>query len=213
MNIKGFAQKSAVIIVLLVLAGAVGVVALGMQLAEYANTPLDPQGREQIFEIARGKGLSAITRDLETQGLITHPAWLVILARIQKTDAKIHAGEYALSSSMTPLEILDDLVKGKTILFRLTVPEGVTMAQIAELAAQAGFGTKEAFLAKATDPALAASLGVEQTTLEGYLFPDTYYFNKNETPGKGHSDHGQTLSCGVLPGMENPGGRTGHECP
>ncbi|MBI9077971.1 MAG: endolytic transglycosylase MltG, partial [Desulfatibacillum sp.] len=184
MDIKGFAKKSAIIIVLLVLAGAVGIVALGMQLADYANTPLNPRGQEKIVEISRGKGLSAIAKDLENQGLLKHPTWLVVLARVQKTDARIRAGEYALSPSMTPLEILDALVKGKTILYRLTVPEGVTMVQIADLAAKAGFGPKDAFLAKATDPAFAASLGVQQNTLEGYLFPDTYYFNKNEAPEK-----------------------------
>lgn len=184
MNIKGFAKKAAIAVILLCLAGVAGVVAFSMRMANYANTPLDPQGLERTFEVSRGKGLSAVAHDLEEQGLASHPGWFSLLARIQKTDAKIHAGEYILSPDMTPLEILNVLVKGRTVLYRLTVPEGVTMVQIAALAAQAGFGPEEEFLDKASDPAFAASLGVEQETLEGYLFPDTYYFNKGASPEK-----------------------------
>jgi len=65
----------------------------------------------------------------------------------------------------TPSEIPDEL--------RLTIPEGLTIAQAATL-----FGRPEAFVEAAADPALIARLDVPAATLEGFLMPNTYFFDK-----------------------------------
>jgi UPF0755 protein len=85
---------------------------------------------------------------------------------------------------MTPAQILDMLVQGRSILYRLTIPEGYTIKQVAQEIARQGLGTAEEIQKLATDPMVAQSYAIEAQTLEGYLFPDTYYFPKDVEPLK-----------------------------
>jgi UPF0755 protein len=67
-------------------------------------------------------------------------------------------------------------------LYKLTVPEGYNQDQIAALVASAGFTSAEVFLKACTDPHLIQSKGIAAKDLEGYLFPDTYYFPRPAAP-------------------------------
>jgi UPF0755 protein len=71
---------------------------------------------------------------------------------------------------------LEKLVSGEVKLYKITIPEGYNIAQIASLTAEAGFGEREKFIAAATDASFAREKGIEADTFEGYLFPDTYFF-------------------------------------
>ena len=53
----------------------------------------------------------------------------------QSADRKVHAGEYELNPGMTPAEILAKLLNGQVVLHPLTIPEGLTITQIADVAA------------------------------------------------------------------------------
>ena len=77
---------------------------------------------------------------------------------------------------MTPAEILAMLLNGQVVLHPLTIPEGLTIVQIAELASQDGLTDRAEFLRLAKDRAFVASLGIKAETLEGYLYPNTYKF-------------------------------------
>jgi UPF0755 protein len=101
-----------------------------------------------------------------------------MVARLKGYDKRLKAGEYALSATMTPIQIMEKLVKGKVKLYKLTVPEGLNIFQIANLVAEAGFAQNSSFIAAATDADLARKNGITAETLEGYLFPETYYFPK-----------------------------------
>jgi UPF0755 protein len=77
---------------------------------------------------------------------------------------------------MTPAEILSKLIAGQVVLHSLTIPEGLTITQIADAAAQQGLTDPEEFLRLAKDREFIASLGIKAETLEGYLYPNTYKF-------------------------------------
>ena len=144
----------------------------------YANTPKAQNEHQVIFAISSGEAFDSLISRLHTEGLINNPFNFRLLARIKGDDKKLKAGEYNLSSSMTPNQILEVLVGGKPILYRLTVPEGYTAKQIAaEIAAQK-LGDARTFLDLVYNPEMAASLGIDAQSLEGYLFPDTYLFPK-----------------------------------
>jgi UPF0755 protein len=64
------------------------------------------------------------------------------------------------------------------VLHPLTIPEGLTMVQIADLASHEGFADRAEFLRLAKDGTFVASLGIKADTLEGYLYPDTYKFSR-----------------------------------
>ncbi|MEJ2154793.1 MAG: endolytic transglycosylase MltG [Desulfobacteraceae bacterium] len=151
----------------------------GISLYQYAHRPTSADGAEEIVAVAPGEKFTALAAKLEQRGIITQASKFIRLALIKGVDKKLKSGEYPLTATMTPVEVLDVLVSGKSYLYRLTIPEGFTLRQIAEQVAAIGLGDAEKFIALATSAEYAATLNIEADTLEGYLFPDTYYFPKS----------------------------------
>lgn len=145
-------------------------------LMSWADQAQTMAGQEKLFTVPPGHGLKQTARALQQQGLISDALRFTILARLEKQDKLLKAGEYFLSTSMTPREILAQMVEGRVHLYRVTVPEGFNLVQIAKAVAAAGLDSEAAFLAATLDPQIAKDLGIAADTLEGYLFPDTYYF-------------------------------------
>lgn len=157
-----------------ILAGAA--VAGLRHLQAWSQTPLASASRDTIIRIPSGARFSGVVDRLVQTGFLQEPWRFMILARRQGADTRIQAGEYRLTATMTPAEVLDTLTRGRVVLHRLTIPEGLTMSEIAEEIEAAGFGSAEAFLKLATDPEFVRKQGIDADTLEGYLFPDTYFF-------------------------------------
>jgi UPF0755 protein len=158
--------------------------ALYIDLTIYSDKPAYKETVKKIFIVARGQNFLSTADSLFRSGLIKNPFKFRILARIKGLDKRIQAGEYLLSSAMTPNIILETLAQGKVNLHKLTIPEGSNIDQIAAIAAEADFSAKEAFIQAATDTEFAHKKAIESDTFEGYLFPDTYFFSKDETPRK-----------------------------
>lgn len=94
--------------------------------------------------------------------------------RARRDAGSIQAGTYEIPPGASLPRVIDMLVGGETLLATVTIPEGLRLEQQAGVAAR-GLGIDSAaFVASATDPLLADSLGVDAPTLEGYLFPETY---------------------------------------
>jgi UPF0755 protein len=68
------------------------------------------------------------------------------------------------------------------VLYRVTIPEGYNLKQIAQAIETSGLATYDHFLQAATDPEFARKKGIPADTFEGYLFPDTYLFPRNTNP-------------------------------
>ena len=69
------------------------------------------------------------------------------------------------------------LIRGEVLTHEVTIVEGLTLWETADLLAKAGFGDRDAFVAAMSSPALIADLDPEARSLEGYLFPSTYRFS------------------------------------
>jgi UPF0755 protein len=149
---------------------------LYMHLLSWADRPAKTTDAEKLFTVAPGQGLGKTAHALREEGLVSDALRFTILARLNKQDKRIKAGEYIFSSAMTPNEILGQMVEGRVHLYRVTIPEGFNLVQIAATVAAAGFSTEADFLKTARDPKTAEALNIQGKTVEGYLFPDTYYF-------------------------------------
>jgi UPF0755 protein len=151
----------------------------GVWLWHTLHTPLTTDNREVIFSIEPGQSLKQIADNLESHGLIPN-AWLFsAYARYQKTATRIPAGEHLLSTAASPARILEQLLEGRVRLYRLTLPEGLNMEETAAVVAKTGFCDLDRFLTLCRDPHLISDLGIPSHTLEGFLFPDTYFFPKS----------------------------------
>lgn len=129
--------------------------------------------------VSGGAGINKVTILLTQQEMIKYPPLFKVLARVKTRHNPIKAGQYRLSPTLAPATILDMLTRGEVLLHRLTVPEGYTIVQTAQVVAQAGLANAADFIRVASDPKVAAAHGISGDTCEGYLFPETYFFQAN----------------------------------
>ena len=157
---------------------------LFFDLFRYAKIPATTDQREKVFLVHPGQDFKTTSSRLYKIGVINNLVKFRLLGRIKGYDKRIKAGEYLLFSSMSPNEILEKMVNGKVRLYKLTIPEGYNIRQIAFIVAQAGLVTEEFFLEAATDSSMVHEMGIDANSFEGYLFPDTYFFPKGVTSKK-----------------------------
>jgi len=153
-------------------------------LNNYANLPVSAEAATRRFTVRSGQTVSDIARVLAREGIISHPFKFRLLARINGSDRKIKAGEYGISGAMSPAQILKRFVAGKVVLYRLTIPEGHTLQQISDMVEKADFPYASDFRKAAADSLLSEQYGIQGQGLEGYLYPDTYFFPKDITSKK-----------------------------
>jgi UPF0755 protein len=145
------------------------------------HTPVKTDETQIVFVIEPGQTLKQIAENLDSRGLIPNALVFRAYARYQKAGTRIPAGEHLLSTPASPVQILDQLRKGRMKLYRLTVPEGLNMDETAAAVAKTGLCDAELFLTLCRDPDFITDLDVPSHTLEGFLFPDTYFFAKTVT--------------------------------
>lgn len=149
---------------------------MGISVYAYYRLPCDDERRPVRIVVAEGATLHQTAGLLEERGVVRFPLLFASLARFLGKDREVRAGEYRFHTSMSPQEVLDMLCRGTVVLHKVTIPEGWTVKQIAAALEQEGFATREEILAATHDKAFVVELGLEGDSLEGYLFPDTYYF-------------------------------------
>jgi UPF0755 protein len=144
-------------------------------LAFLNSSPARSGSKDELFSIDRGQNLSEISRRLQTQGFIRLAPLLDVLARVRGTQADFKAGYYRIPAGAGTLAIHDLLVQGSQKLGKVTIPEGWTERKIARHLEALGLCPASDFLAAVQSPALLAQFGIAGKTMEGYLFPDTYF--------------------------------------
>jgi len=158
----------------------VGMLALIGAVAAYGHRALDLPVQQpeihQVVEVPEGASFKEVANLLAQKGLIMSPFWFRLLGKLQDAERKIKPGEYDLHTAMRPVAILNQLVSGRVIQYSVTIQEGFTARQIGKALEEAGI-VKETDMARlVVDAAFIKSLGIEARTLEGNLYPDTYYF-------------------------------------
>jgi UPF0755 protein len=102
-----------------------------------------------------------------------------VVARLTRLDARVKRGEYQLNRAMTPQEILSVLISGKSIQYPVTFPEGSNIFEMAAMLESKKLFKASEFLKLVKDKdVIRELLGVEVSSLEGYLFPETYNVTK-----------------------------------
>ncbi len=145
--------------------GGLGLLAL-MHHSFTAAGPMPNGDTETVINIPRGTGLSAISRNLENEGVVTSALIFQIGVRLSGGATDLKAGEYAIPPGASMQEIMDLFRSGLSILHKLTVPEGLTSSQIMRLVD--------------AHEILVGELP-EALPEEGDLLPETYLFSRGET--------------------------------
>jgi UPF0755 protein len=193
-------MKRIVVVIALVVAGGLFVAAgvgwyawrvLSLPAAseEIAATGDDEFSEEVVFEILPGDTLRGVTRRLEAYGLVSDARVLEVYARFSDYAQRLQAGRYALDRRMTPVDMLEMIVAGDAVFDELTVtiPEGWSLDDIESAFEEMGLFERERFQEAVVmgdayrDYPLLAPL-LDDTILDGYLFPDTYRIFPASTP-------------------------------
>lgn len=143
------------------------------------TTPLSPEASQVVIELKKGGSLNNISSLLRQKGLIKDPHAFKLLAIIKGVVSNLKAGEYRLSPAMTQVEILNKITRGLVIQHSITIPEGYNIYEIGDLLQKNNITKRDTFIARVFDPEIINKLGFNTHSLEGYLFPETYFFEKN----------------------------------
>jgi UPF0755 protein len=146
---------------------------------------LAPAGADapRIVQIPDGVGTLAIARLLREEGLIQDELAFRLGLKQWDLAGQLKAGYYRLSPAMSAEEIARCLAEGRVATEKVTVPEGFTVAQIADRVEEAGLCSAEDLLSPAVvQKVRKTSSFVKNDRLEGYLFPDTYVIEYGLAP-------------------------------
>ncbi|MGH7702193.1 MAG: endolytic transglycosylase MltG, partial [Gemmatimonadales bacterium] len=130
-------------------------------------------GLERIT-IPPGASFAQVTDSLEAHGVVTHRLWFKFVARVRGLEREVQAGVYEIPRGTGAWRVVSVLAEGRVTVTRFTVPEGLTLLELAELAQERLSIARESVLVAATDSAEAAAVGLSKGGLEGFLLPETY---------------------------------------
>lgn len=172
----------------------IGIVALtGYMYIKSALEPVDPNATTEIeVEIPIGSSLTTIASALQEKGIIKDARIFKYYTKF-KNESDFQAGSYTMTQSMTLDEIIESLKTGKVYrepVFTLTIPEGLTLEQIAKIIGKNTEFSADKFMSKITDEKFIQNMigtypeliteevldGNIRYALEGYLYPATYAF-------------------------------------
>jgi UPF0755 protein len=133
--------------------------------------------------VREGDGVAEIARRLESAGIVRSAVLFRVWARATGRDRTIQPGTYHFETATDVARILERLAEG-VALVEVTIPEGLTVREIADLLAARGIAEAESVRCLATDPDFLLAAGVPGPQLEGFLFPDTYRFAPSAGAGE-----------------------------
>jgi len=129
-----------------------------------------------------GATFSAVTDTLAAHGIVGNKFWFKLLARVRGADRSVRAGVYQFDPGLSAWKVLDILESGDEVATRFTVPEGLTIPEVAALAQQKLGIPADSMRAAAGDSAAASAiLGFPVRSFEGFLRPETYSLRHGTT--------------------------------
>lgn len=129
------------------------------------------------IEIRRGETTAAILRQLRRAGVLRDEYVPLLYMKLIRRGDSLKAGVYAFDRPMAAAEVIEKLVRGDVVLKTVTVREGLDRFAVARLFTAEGFGSPGEWERLTGDAERIRDLAPDATSLEGYLFPDTYKFS------------------------------------
>ncbi len=143
------------------------------------NAPLCKGNASALVTLKKGEPVRDFLKELGKRGIHVNPYLFLLYIKLTGHSKDLRAGEYMVSTSQSVRGLAKELVEGRVYLRSVTVWEGMSMFDIADLLVQQGLlAHRDEFLSAASDPVLLRKLKVPGCTAEGFLFPETYRFPK-----------------------------------
>ena len=159
--------------------GAVLII-LVLHVVWFIYTPISP-GRPIRMDITFGTSAWQISKTLAKEHVITDAPAFMSIAMLTKRARNLQAGTYVFEGRHYPLEVMDILYLGKSLRYKITVPEGSDIFAIGDILTTTGMFSRKEFINTAQKRSTAEFFGLNAPSMEGFLFPDTYYLGPNMT--------------------------------
>jgi len=140
-------------------------------------TPTEKFAPPREVTIDKGESFHQIARALADAGIVRSELALRVYGRMSRTASQIKPGDYAFKGGERIPDVMRHLVKGDFIVVTITIPEGLTVHEIAERVAATGLVCEDEFEDAAREGEIVRALGLMPLGAEGYLFPATYKFS------------------------------------
>lgn len=157
---------------------------VALYIAFQLYVPVNPKKPVDEFRVAEGMSFTQAVTMLEQKGLIRGKVLLKIIGRLTGADRRMKPGFYKVAGTITPWGLFKLLRDGRRIEIEVTVIEGDCLNDIKAKLVEKRLMSAEDFDRLSRDRSFLDSMGVDGPTLEGYLFPDTYFIPKGTPPEK-----------------------------
>ncbi|MBR2851296.1 MAG: endolytic transglycosylase MltG [Anaerotignum sp.] len=183
-HLTGFAKALIVIAIALIVGG--GMFFAMNRLMNPAEEELNLSGTTVSVTIPDGAGTETIANILKENDLIGSVFGFKLTSKLEGFDGTYKQGTYNIDTGMTKRQIMELLQSGKVAQdLKLMIPEGYTVKQIAARVEEEGICTADEFISEVNNGTFAyeflKDLPDREYRLEGYLFPDTYFFTGDAT--------------------------------
>ena len=148
------------------------------EVQEFLGRVPEAPGHSVIVDIEPGMTLAQMADKLETQKVVTDSKKFQLLARWEDKGRSLQAGQFLLNTGWKPEQVLDMLASGRSLLYRLTLREGLPWWQVAEQLEKQGFCKAVDFTSVIHDPKFLQHWGIPFSSAEGFLYPETYLLPK-----------------------------------
>jgi UPF0755 protein len=136
-------------------------------------------GEERFVDVRPGTGTRAIGDRLVDAGVVRDRLTFRLALWMSGRASRLQAGEYRFTQPSTPGDVIDKIARGEVYVIPLTVPEGLTVRDVARLVEEKGFDSADAFLEAARDATRVHAFDPAARDVEGYLFPETYPLSRH----------------------------------
>lgn len=137
-------------------------------------------GRTEVT-IPEGATAREIAENLALHHIVRDKHEFILWLRISGREKDLKSGTYILQKYKNPVYVINQLSKGGRSDITITIPEGLTIYEVADILANIGVANKDSFIVWCTDKSFVSKNRLCGSSLEGYLFPDTYSFSQAQT--------------------------------
>ena len=145
-----------------------------------------PLQEDKIVFIEKGLSTSKIAKILAKEGVINYPIFFKVLKKLCYKDSFLKHGEYQFTKEITPIQVIEKLISGKSLIHKLLIPEGLMVSEILLILEE-----EQKLEGKITD-----------NVPEGYLMPSTYHYSRSDKRDKMISMMKQSMSDAIDEAME-----------
>jgi UPF0755 protein len=168
-------RKEYYIVLLLAVAASIFFVLL----VNYSARSIDDKNTTVIVDIPTGSSFMRITEILNRAGLIKSRFFFYSLAVSKQAMKSVRAGEYEFNTSMSPAAVIDKMLRGEIKTYRITIPEDFSLKEIAARLSEYKLIDEKTYFDLASNEDFLNSVGIKAESIEGYLFPETYLFDRS----------------------------------